>query len=182
MKEGSIWAWSDDGSLKPDSPYMQYLEHLDKAGRISGRELNVYNRLKQWMIDAGFEDVEETVYLAPLAPWAKDKKLKELGKYYAAMAQDAVEAYGLRLYTQVLGWDTEKAQVHHALVKRQLRDRSVHAYTKLYVSILLTGSGRALTNGFQACRSWEKACLRHRWVISLEYLRQGFHMIVVALG
>lgn len=132
--EGSIWAWSDDGSLKPDSPYVQYLEHLDNASKISGRELNVYHKLKQWMIDAGFEDVTESVYLVPLAPWAKDKKLKELGRYYAAMAQDAVEAYGLRLYTQVLGWDTTKAQVHHALVKNQLRDRAVHAYTKLYVS------------------------------------------------
>lgn len=110
---------------------MEYLEHLDKAGKITGRELNIYPYIKQWMIDAGFVDVVEKVYLAPLAPWAKDKDLKTLGRYYAAMAQDAVEAYGLRLYTQVLGWDTQKAQVHHALVKNQLKDRAVHAYTKL---------------------------------------------------
>ena len=130
-QEGAIWAWSDDGSLKDDSPYMEYLNHLDKAGKASGRELNIYHKLKQWMIDCGFEDVVQTVYLAPLAPWAKNRNLKELGKCYAVMAQDAVEAYGLRLYTQVLSWDTLKAQAHPARVKRQLRDRSMHAYTKL---------------------------------------------------
>jgi hypothetical protein len=64
---------------------MEYLEHLDRAGKMCGRELNIYLRLKQWLIDAGFEDVVERVYLAPLAPWAKDKKLKEIGRYYAAM-------------------------------------------------------------------------------------------------
>ncbi|KAL2012341.1 hypothetical protein VTN00DRAFT_5059 [Thermoascus crustaceus] len=132
IQEFAVRAWSDDGTLKADSPYAQYLKCLDDAGKKSGRELNIYDRLKQWVIDAGYTDVVEKVYILPLAPWPKDPTLKELGRWQAIGAQDAVEAYGLRLYTQVLGWSAEEAKVHYELVKEQLKDHKVHAYTKMY--------------------------------------------------
>ncbi|KAJ5105047.1 hypothetical protein NUU61_002394 [Penicillium alfredii] len=46
------------------------------------------------------------------------------------MVQQAVEAYGLRLFTQVLGWEVGPAQILMALVKRNLRDKHTHAYVK----------------------------------------------------
>lgn len=145
IQEFAVRAWSDDGTLKEDSPYAQYLKCLDEAGKKVGKELNIYDRLKQWVIDAGYTDVVEKVYILPLAPWPKDPTLKELGRWQAIGAQDAVEAYGLRLYTQVLGWSAEEAKVHYEMVKEQLRDRKVHAYTKMYVSPVLfffSGSNR----------------------------------------
>lgn len=112
---------------------MQYLTLLDEAGHKIGREMNIYDKIKQWAIDAGFVDVVEKAFYVPMAPWPKDPALKEVGKYYGVMAQDAVEAYGLRLYTQVLGWDPAQAQIHHALVRRQLKDPKLQLYTKMYV-------------------------------------------------
>lgn len=135
IQEFAIRAWSDDSSLKEDSPYAQYLKSLDEASKKSGKELNIYDRLKQWVIDAGYTDVVEKVYLLPLGPWPKDPTFKDLGRWEAIAAQEAVEAYGLRLYTQVLGWSAEEAKTHFALVKSQLKDRRVHAYTKMCVPL-----------------------------------------------
>lgn len=130
IKESAVWAWSDDGTLKSDSPLFQYLQALDSAGRAMGRELNIYYKLKEWMIEAGFEDVQQFTYLLPYSPWPRDPYLKEIGKYQAVMVQQAVESYGLRLCTQVLGWGAEPARIFQAMVKKQLRDKHLHAYVK----------------------------------------------------
>ncbi|OQE23263.1 hypothetical protein PENSTE_c009G03540 [Penicillium steckii] len=130
IQESAIWAWSDDGSLKADSPLIQYLEAINIGARMQGKKFNIYHKLRQWLIDAGFEDVQQSTYFLPYSPWPKDPALKELGRYQAAMAQQAVEAYGLRLFTQVMGWGEEPSKVLIALAKRQLRDKSMHAYCK----------------------------------------------------
>jgi hypothetical protein len=129
--ETVMWAWSSDGSLKDDSPYMQYLGYLNEASEKTGRKLNVATELAQWMKDAGFEDVQQDVRIVPLAPWAKDPALKELGKWEYILVPDSIEAYGLRLYTQVLGWGLDEAKSHQAQVKEQLASRAVHAFTKM---------------------------------------------------
>lgn len=129
--EFPIWAYSDDATLEDDSPYMQYLRNLQEAGERIGRTMKVAENLKQWAEQAGFEDLVEKVYKVPLGPWAKDPKLKELGRWAYIEFPEGVDAYGLRLYTQVLGWASDVANIHLALVKEQLRSRSVHAYVKL---------------------------------------------------
>jgi hypothetical protein len=86
--------------------------------------------LKGWLIDAGFEDVTQLTYFLPYSPWPKDPYLKELGKYQQAMSQQAVEAYGLRLCTQVLGWGVDVSKIFQAQCRKQIGDRNVHAYVK----------------------------------------------------
>lgn len=131
IAEVAVWAWSDDGTLKEDSPYMEYLRNINEAGQRTGRKMNIASDLKHWMKEAGFEGVVEKVYMVPLGPWPKNPKLKEVGKWNYLANPDGIDAYGLRLYTRILGWDPDLAKIHFALVKQQLRDRSVHAYTKL---------------------------------------------------
>lgn len=137
IQESAIWAWADDGSLRGDSPLIIYLEAIEQAARLQGKQFNIYHKLRDWLIDAGFEDVQQFTYFLPYSPWPKDPALKELGRYQAAMAQQAVEAYGLRLFTQVLGWGEEYSQIMIALARRQLRDKNMHAYCKEYVFIFL---------------------------------------------
>ncbi|KAJ6120370.1 hypothetical protein N7523_004650 [Penicillium sp. IBT 18751x] len=130
IQESAVWAWSDDGSLTADSPLFQYVQALDAAGHAIGRDFNIYHKLRGWLVDAGFEDVQQSTYLLPYSPWPKDPYLKEIGKFQAAQANQAVEAYGLRLLTQVLGWGAEPSRIFQALVKKQLMDRGLHAYVK----------------------------------------------------
>jgi hypothetical protein len=129
--EPTFWAWSGDGSLKDDSPYMQYLRHLNEAAEKTGRKLNVAAELMGWMKEAGFEDVTQQIFIIPLGPWAKDPAMKELGKWEYILIPESVEAYGLRLYTQILEWTLDEAKIHLAQVKDQLLSRSLHAYSKM---------------------------------------------------
>ncbi|CAI7639954.1 unnamed protein product [Penicillium pancosmium] len=128
--ESAVWARSDDGSLKPDCAIMEWQQAVNLAGELSGRELNIYHKLKDWMIDAGFEDVTLRVYALPFSPWPKDPFLKTLGKYQAVQLQQAIDSYSLRLYTQVLGWGADAAKIHNAVVKQELRDKKLHAYVQ----------------------------------------------------
>lgn len=130
--ESAVWAWSDDGSLKPDSALMEWQKAINFAGDQSGRELNIYHKLKDWLIDAGFEDVSLSVYALPFSPWPRDPHLKALGKYQAVQLQQAIDSYSLRLYTQVLGWGADAAKIHNAVVKQELRDKKLHAYVQTY--------------------------------------------------
>lgn len=129
LQESAVWAWSDDGSLAFDSPLKQYLAALDDAGRKIGRELNIFKDLRRWAIDCGYEDVQEFSYYLPFSPWPVDPRLREIGRIQAMMVQDAVEAYGLRLCTQVLGWSADRTKLLQALVKAQLKDPKLHSYT-----------------------------------------------------
>lgn len=130
--ESAVWARSDDGSLKEDSALMEWQQAVNFAGEKSGRELNIYHKLKDWMIAAGFEDVNLSIYALPFSPWPRDPHLKALGKYQAVQLQQAIDSYSLRLYTQVLGWSSDVATIHNAVVKRELRDKKLHAYVQTY--------------------------------------------------
>lgn len=126
--ESAVWAQSDDGSLRADSAIMEWQQALNYAGDLSDRELNIYHKLKKWMIDAGFENVNMSLYFLPFSPWPRDPHLKSLGRYQAVQLQQAIDSYSLRLYTQVLGWGSDAAKIHNAVVKQELRDKKLHAY------------------------------------------------------
>ncbi|KAJ5915186.1 hypothetical protein N7454_011298 [Penicillium verhagenii] len=132
--ESAVWCWSDDGSLKENCALMEWQQSMKIAGDKIGRELNIYHKLKNWMIEAGFEDVQLLVYVLPFSPWPRDPHLKALGKYQAVQLQQAIDSYSLRLYTQVLGWSPDVAKIHNALVKAELRDKKLHAYVQTYSS------------------------------------------------
>lgn len=68
----------------------------------------------------------------PVNPWAKDFKMKELGRYEQVNLLEAMEAYSLALFTRVLGWSNEQVQVFFAGVRKELMDRSNHVYGKFY--------------------------------------------------
>ncbi|KAJ5389062.1 uncharacterized protein N7496_000130 [Penicillium cataractarum] len=130
--ESAVWARSDDGSLKQDCAIMEWQQAVNYASDKIGRELNIYHKLKDWMVAAGFEDVKLSVYVLPFSPWPKDPYLKALGKYQAVQLQQAIDSYSLRLYTQVLGWGEDAAKIHNAVVKQELRNKRLHAYVQTY--------------------------------------------------
>lgn len=63
IQEHEGWLHSDDDSINQTGKFiMQWLNLLDEASTKFGRKLNVAARQKQWMLDAGFIDVQEDVY------------------------------------------------------------------------------------------------------------------------
>lgn len=58
--------------------------------------------------------------------------MKELGRYQQAMMLEALDAYSYALFTRVLKWSPVQIQILLAGVRRELRDREFHGYSRLY--------------------------------------------------
>lgn len=61
MQEYDAWIFSDDDSFDRAAWTKEWVTKLDGASKMFGKQINVAARHKQWMIDAGFEDVREQV-------------------------------------------------------------------------------------------------------------------------
>lgn len=70
-----ITARSDDGSVTAEDPIVKVFQLMLEAGDKMGRMGTPGKHLKQWMIDAGYQNVHEHVVKVPAGPWPKDKKL-----------------------------------------------------------------------------------------------------------
>lgn len=69
----------------------------------------------------------------PFSPWAKDPKLKELGRYQQANMLEALDAYSLALFTRFLGWSVDQIQMLLVGVRQELLDRKLHIYSRYYL-------------------------------------------------
>ncbi|KAL8865870.1 MAG: hypothetical protein Q9174_006647 [Haloplaca sp. 1 TL-2023] len=126
--------YSEDGTLSEDLSISKWITTLLDASRDFGRDPCPGPKLAGWMRDAGFQDVQETKYKLPIGPWPRDKHLKTVGAWNLIQIEEGLEAFTLRLFTQVLGWRTEEVQVLLANVRKDLRDPKIHAQFDFYVA------------------------------------------------
>jgi SAM-dependent methyltransferase len=61
MQDHECWINSDDDSIDRAPGCVEWMTESNRAAEIVGKPLNVAHLHKQWMIDAGFEDVREIV-------------------------------------------------------------------------------------------------------------------------
>lgn len=66
----------------------------------------------------------------PLGPWPRNKALKQAGALHAIGTETSYHAYGLALFTRVLGFSPEKAQklCDDASAAHLEKKSGVHAY------------------------------------------------------
>ncbi|KAF4445598.1 methyltransferase [Fusarium austroafricanum] len=129
MQEYDAWIFSDDDSCDRAPWTMEWVDKLDTASKMFGKQINVAKYHKQWMIDAGFEDVTERVYRIPIGPWAKDPALKELGKFELTHMQMSVESHTPALFTRVWNYSHDQCMVLMEGVKREFRSRELRLIT-----------------------------------------------------
>nr|AAO27746.2 putative methyltransferase [Fusarium sporotrichioides] len=129
MQEYDAWIFSDDDSCDRAPWTMEWVSKLDEASKMFGKQINVARYHKQWMIDAGFEDVQERVYRIPIGPWAKDPTLKELGKFELTHMQMSVESHTPALFTRVWNYSHDQVMVLMEGVKREFRSRDLRLIT-----------------------------------------------------
>ncbi|KEY75160.1 hypothetical protein S7711_01608 [Stachybotrys chartarum IBT 7711] len=123
MQEYDAWIFSDDDSCDRAPWTMEWVQKLDAASKMYGKQINVARHHKQWMQEAGFEDVTELVYRIPIGPWAKDPTLKELGKVELMHMQMSVDSHTPALFTRVLNYSSDQAAVLMEGVKREFRNQ-----------------------------------------------------------
>lgn len=125
--------FADDDTLINKAPnLLKWTTLLREAGANFGKPLDSAKYHKQWLTEAGFKNVREEVFKVPSNPWAKHPKMKELGRFQQVNFIEGVEAFSLALFTRVLEWSALEVQIFMAAVKKELTDRSIHAYAKFY--------------------------------------------------
>ncbi|KIW72089.1 hypothetical protein PV04_00310 [Phialophora macrospora] len=132
MQEHSVRFFSDDGGLKRATACVAAVAELERASERIGKPLNVAHLHKQWMIDAGFQDVQEVVKKVPIGPWAKDPKLKEIGALYRIQMLQSVPSFMLAYYRQILDHTREHTETAMAEVQEEFVDRNLHLYQQWY--------------------------------------------------
>jgi len=65
-----------------------------------------------------------------MTPWAKDSKLKEIGRINQLAMLESLQAYTLFLFTNVLGWKPEAAEAVLVDVRKDLHNSKIHMYNK----------------------------------------------------
>jgi hypothetical protein len=65
----------------------------------------------------------------PIGHWARDPKLKEIGRYERVHMNESVEAHSMAFFTRGLSYSVDQAKITFELVKKEFNDRSLHLYT-----------------------------------------------------
>ncbi|KIW20703.1 hypothetical protein PV08_01280 [Exophiala spinifera] len=130
IQDHECWLNSDDGGMARAPACTQWIHEVDRASTMFGKKLNIAHQHRQWMIDAGFQDVREVVHKIPIGPWPKDPKLKELGKLMRVQMTQSVPSFMLAYFVRILGYSREYTEVVMAQVKREFRDPTLHLYLR----------------------------------------------------
>ncbi|KAF4964267.1 hypothetical protein FSARC_7822 [Fusarium sarcochroum] len=123
----------DDGTLPPDSELVRSGLLSIEASAKAQRAIDIAPKHKSFLEKAGFIDVVEKRIKWPLNDWPKDEHYKELGKWVYTNVETGLEALLLGLFTRFLGWTADEVRAFCTGMKKQLRDRSIHAYIPIYV-------------------------------------------------
>ncbi|KAI9837031.1 MAG: hypothetical protein M1819_000680 [Sarea resinae] len=124
---------SDDGSLREDNVIFEYYTSFHQAMNNLKIDMRAPTTLRKRVEEAGFTDVKEEIYKIPMGPWAKDEKLKQVGRFMRPVVLEALQAITLGPFTRGLGWSPEKVELELAEVRKAFNDPKLHSYMDLHV-------------------------------------------------
>ncbi|KAL4778092.1 S-adenosyl-L-methionine-dependent methyltransferase [Aspergillus varians] len=126
-------SYSDDGTHLRAKCMMEGVKQIHLSSKQFGKDMNTTSTWKSRLEKAGFINVTDEVYKLPQSPWAKDPKLKELGRYHQVNVFEGLSPYCSALFTRVLGWERPEIEAMVAGMRRELKDLSIHLYTNVHV-------------------------------------------------
>ncbi|KAF7590690.1 hypothetical protein BBP40_002525 [Aspergillus hancockii] len=127
--EMSIEFKSDNGTITHDHVMAVWSRTFIEAGEIFGKTFRIADLARQYMVEAGFQNVVERRFKLPVGPWSKDETYKKLGMWNLVHCEQGIEGWAMALLTRVMGWSFEEVQVFLAQMRTGLRDYSrLNAY------------------------------------------------------
>lgn len=121
----------DDGSVTKDSLIQSMSDNLGAACIKFGTPVDDPMRWKGWFEDRGFDNVTQQVFKLPCTPWARDKRMKLLGMWEQHNLLNNLEGMTMRLFQKGLNWREDEIIIFSAMMRKELRDLSVHGYWPL---------------------------------------------------
>lgn len=79
--EGSLPVQCDDKTLNPDGAHLPNGITVGKAFASSGKLADTIDHMRTRIEAAGFIDIQEKTYKIPVGSWAKNRRLKEAGRF-----------------------------------------------------------------------------------------------------
>jgi len=128
IQDFSYPARCDDNTMTPDSAIVEWCNLTLKAAATAGRPLFPTSEYKNYLRDAGFEDIVETVHLWPTNRWPKDPRHKDIGSWCLANLEGGLEGITTAHFTRALGWTVPEVLALCARVRKELRDPKIHVY------------------------------------------------------
>lgn len=102
------------------------------AAQQLGRDVEVAPRYKEWLVEAGFVDVEEKKLMWPAGPWSDDKRLKLAGLYQQKNFVSGLLLAGWK-FLLASGMSKDEAENVIDESKRELLDKGNRFYYVAYV-------------------------------------------------
>ncbi|PHH60645.1 hypothetical protein CDD81_1396 [Ophiocordyceps australis] len=124
---------SDDDTIPPDCAAAKWGDHMIEAAAMLNRPLDSMTHYKEQLLDAGFINVTQCLYKWPTNSWPRDPKYKEIGMWTYENLGNGASGLSMALFTRALGWKQEEVEVFLINVRKQMKDRSIHAYWPIYV-------------------------------------------------
>ncbi|KAL1982336.1 hypothetical protein VTN96DRAFT_1430 [Rasamsonia emersonii] len=120
----------DDGTYPQDSFTFKWIAEFNKISHSHGMIFDMFPNFEGLLRNAAFEKVEIMEEVCPIGTWPKDKRLKEIGRYFRAQFLDgAVDSYSLALFTRFGGWSRLEVEVLLAHVRDEIKSNKMHVYT-----------------------------------------------------
>lgn len=132
--EASPYITSEDGTVLDTSAMGQWGKLFIEGGNKLGQTFTVVpdGLQKKAMEEAGFVDIKEWDFNAPLGQWPQDAKLKEIGIYSQLALQNDIPGF-LSFVANLLGWAKVEVDVYAAHLRREIRNKAIHGIIKLKV-------------------------------------------------
>ncbi|KAI3329626.1 S-adenosyl-L-methionine-dependent methyltransferase [Ustulina deusta] len=105
-------------------------DKLMEAARLSGRDWGVATRYSQMLSAIGFVNVAEKREAIALSPWVKGNQNKQLSLLLQQDILNMLEPVSMALFTRVLGWEAKRLLDYLELVKRDVQNTKIHAYSE----------------------------------------------------
>src|SRR5690606_2957982 len=94
-----------------------------------GGNPNLYGQIADLVkAHGGFTNVRVVTTKVPWGLWAKDKKMKDAGKWGRASIETGLEAYGNALFARELNKGPDETQKLFADAKKELDSKRYHCY------------------------------------------------------
>ncbi|KAJ0286789.1 hypothetical protein CBS470a_005740 [Colletotrichum nupharicola] len=128
LQEIDLMPQSDDGTLRPDAAIVRCFALLGQAATVLNRSFQDIPDLVNVMRDIGFIDIHIKKVKWPTNTWPADPRYKLLGEWAHENSMSGIEAWTMAPLTRGLGWKKEEVQAFLVELRKEFKDRSIHAY------------------------------------------------------
>lgn len=118
---------SIDDTLR-GTAFENFFELMLKAAKKLGRSWEHSVNYVRYFEEAGFVDIVERHFQWPINTWARGEHMKILGTYFQEDLNKALDGLGMAVLTRGGGMSKEEVLVMAAEVRKDLVNKSIHAY------------------------------------------------------